>query len=38
VSAEWKRIKPIFDRFRFSGFDPLELLNTVFYLLKSGCQ
>ncbi|MCS3937076.1 putative transposase [Salinibacter ruber] len=36
--AEWKRIEPIFDRFRFSGLDPRELINAVFYLVKSGCQ
>jgi putative transposase len=38
TDAEWKRIEPIFDRFRFDRHDPRELLNAVFYLLKSGCQ
>ncbi len=38
TDAEWKRIEPIFDRFRFSGLDPRELINAVFYLVKSGCQ
>jgi putative transposase len=36
--AERKRVEAIFDRFRFSGLDPRELLNAVFYLIKSGCQ
>ncbi|MCS3665775.1 putative transposase [Salinibacter ruber] len=36
--AEWKRIEPIFDRFRFDEHDPRELINAVFYLVKSGCQ
>ena len=38
TDAEWKRIEPIFDRFRFDEHDPRELLNAVFYLVKSGCQ
>ncbi|CBH23138.1 IS5 family transposase [Salinibacter ruber] len=38
TDAEWKRIEPIFDRFRFSGLDPRELINAVFYLVKSGRQ
>jgi putative transposase len=38
TDAEWKRVEPIFDRFRFDDHDPRELLNAVFYLLKSGCQ
>jgi len=38
TDAEWKRIGPIFDRFRFDEHDPRELLNAVFYLVKSGCQ
>ncbi len=36
--AEWKRIEPIFDRFGFDEHDPRELINAVFYLVKSGCQ
>ena len=32
TDAEWKRIEPIFDRFRFDRHDPRELLNAVFYL------
>jgi putative transposase len=38
LGAEWKRIEPIFGRFRFDENDPRELLNAVFYLVKSGCQ
>ncbi len=38
TDAEWKRIEPIFDRFRFDEHDPRELINAVFYLVKSGCQ
>jgi putative transposase len=38
TDAEWKRVKPIFDRFRFDEHNPRELLNAVFYLVKSGCQ
>jgi putative transposase len=38
TDAEWKRIEPIFDRFRFDEHDPRELVNAVFYLVKSGCQ
>ena len=38
TDAEWKRIEPIFDRFRFDWHDLRELLNAMFYLLKSGCQ
>ena len=34
--AEWKRIEPIFDRFRFDEHDPRELINAVLYLV--GCQ
>ena len=35
MGAEWERIEPIFDRFRFDEHDPRELINAVFYLLKS---
>jgi hypothetical protein len=35
LGAEWERIEPIFDRFRFDEHDPRELINAVFYLLKS---
>ena len=38
LGAEWKRIEPIFDRFRFDEHNPRELINAVFYLVKSGCQ
>ena len=38
TDAEWKRIEPIFDRFRFDEHNPRELINAVFYLVKSGCQ
>ena len=38
TDAEWKCIKPIFDRSRFSGLDPRELVNAVFYLLRSSCR
>ncbi|MCS3940298.1 putative transposase [Salinibacter ruber] len=38
TDAEWERIEPIFDRFRFDEHDPRELINAVFYLVKSGCQ
>ncbi|MCS3956575.1 putative transposase [Salinibacter ruber] len=36
--AEWKQIEPIFDRFRFDEHDPRDLLNAVFYILKTGSQ
>ncbi|WP_423824384.1 transposase [Salinibacter ruber] len=38
TDAEWKRIEPIFDRFRFDEHDPRRLINAVFYLMKSGRQ
>jgi len=37
TDAEWKRIEPIFDHFRFDEHDPRELINAVIYLVKSGC-
>jgi putative transposase len=38
TDAEWKQIEPIFDRFRFDEHDPRDLLNAVFYILKTGSQ
>lgn len=38
TDAEWKQVKPIFDRFRFNKHHPRDVLNAIFYLLKTGCQ
>jgi putative transposase len=38
TDAEWKRVKPILDRFQFVEHDPREILNAIFYLLKGGVQ
>jgi hypothetical protein len=38
TDAEWKRIEPIFDRLRFDEHDPHDLLNAVFFVVKTGSQ
>ena len=38
TDAEWKRVKPIFDRFQFVEHSPREILNGIFYVLKGGVQ
>ncbi len=38
TDAEWKRVKPILDRFQFVEHDPREILNAIFYILKGGVQ
>jgi len=38
TDAEWKRVKPILDRFQFVKHHPRELLNAMLHLVKSGLQ
>ncbi|MBB4070702.1 transposase [Salinibacter ruber] len=38
MGAESKWIEPILDRFRFDVHGPRDLLNAVFYILKTGSQ
>lgn len=39
TDAQWKLIKPLFQRQRtFEKHSPRQILNALFYLLKSGCQ
>lgn len=38
TDAEWKRVRPLFDRFWFRKHHPRDLLNAMLYLVKTGCQ
>lgn len=38
TDAQWKRIKPFFERQTFRKHHPREIMNALFYLVKSGCQ
>jgi putative transposase len=38
TDKEWKRVRPILDRFRFVKHDPRQLLNAMLYLVKSVLQ
>lgn len=38
TDMEWKRVKPILDRFQFVKHDPRDLLNAMFYVVTGGTQ
>ncbi|PEN10351.1 DDE transposase [Longibacter salinarum] len=38
TDAQWKRVMPIFDRFRFDKHDPRRMLDAIFYVVKTGSQ
>ena len=38
TDAEWQRIKPFFEGQTFREHHPRQLMNALFYLVKTGCQ